>query len=685
MQTGLPMIAKELSWLAFNGRVLQEAEDETVPEIQRLHYLGIFSNNLDEFFRVRVADARRLASYGQGEQKQQYSALLESMREMLFLQHQRFSQVYLNTLKALRKHRIYLLHEQQLDEQQRAFVTQYFRQHVFPLLSPFLLDEKLTLPALNDAEIYFAIKLSLADSGVRYSIMQVPTSKMSRFVEIPQRAGAAYKNSHVYMVIDNVIRLCLDDIFMGVFDIEHAEAYTFKLTRDSELELGDGISQSLIDKVSQSLQRRKKADPVRFIYDDNMPDDLLEALKKRLNIGEFDALMPGGRYHNSKDFMYFPQVGPKSLLYPEWPAVQENIVPATNLLASIRERDICLYYPYHSFSTVVNFLKTAAVDPDVRTIHICLYRVSDDSQIVEALTNAVRNGKQVTAMVELQARFDEANNILAAERLTEAGAKVIFGVPGIKVHAKVILVSRMESGSLRYYSHVGTGNFNENSAKIYTDVSLLTYNQDIGRDMSNLFEFLQKNYLRKEYQHLWVSPYSMRPQLQQLIQQEIIHAEQGLPARITLKCNNLVDDQIISLLYQASHAGVEVRLIVRGMCAIIAGESFSKNIQAIGIVDRYLEHARIYIFHNNAEPRYFISSADIMTRNIDFRVEVTCPIYDGKAQELLDTIVETQWQDNVKARLLNAEMTNEKVRKGRKKVRSQELLHQALTDLLDSE
>lgn len=681
MTWNLPTIAKELSWLAFNGRVLQEAADTSVPEIQRLHYLGIFSNNLDEFFRVRVADARKLAAFSQGEQKLHYNQLFDDMRSILHQQHQQFSAIYLDILKNLRQHAIYLLHEKQLDEEQQAYAREYFTHHVFPLLSPFLLDDKLTLPALNDEEIYFAVKLRLADESIRYSIIQIPNSKTARFIAFPKNSSRQHKKKTIFIVLDNVIRLFLSDIFMGVFDIVSAEAYSFKLTRDSELELGDGISQSFMDKVSLSLQKRKKADPVRFIYDDKMPDDLLDALKKRLNIGVFDALMPGGRYHNSKDFMNFPHVGPKRLLYPEWPSVANPIAPAMNLFSAIRANDICLYHPYHSFSTVVNFLKTAAVDPDVQAIAICLYRVAQDSDVVEALINAVRNGKQVTAVVELQARFDEANNILAAQRLTEAGAQVIFGLQGIKVHAKVIVVSRMEADGLRYYSHVGTGNFNERTSQVYTDISLITYDQGIGRDMQHLFDFLQRNYLRKNYEHLWVSPHSMRPQMQQLIAQEISHAEQGLPASIVLKCNNLVDEQVIALLYRASEAGVKIQLIVRGMCSVIAGQTFSKNIEAISIVDRYLEHARIYKFHNAGAPRYFISSADLMTRNIDFRVEVTCPVYDARAQKLLDTIISTQWQDNVKARVLDVNMRNQKSVKGRRRMRSQEYLHHALQQL----
>ncbi|HEY9033734.1 MAG TPA: RNA degradosome polyphosphate kinase, partial [Pseudomonadales bacterium] len=444
MSEELPLIPKELSWLSFNERVLQEAADRNVPEIERLRYLGIFSNNLDEFFRVRVADVRKLAAFSKGEKKQRYNELLEDIRDKVDELHGHFTRIYLDTLRDLRKRKIYLIDEKQLDEHQDDYVARYFRKTVLPRLSPFLLDENLLLPALNDEEIYFAIRLQLCDGTVRYAIVQIPSNRLPRFVEIPQRKARRQKGSHVFIVLDNIIRHCLPDVFLGIFAIDRAEAYTFKLTRDSELELGDGISQSLVDKVSQSLQKRKKADPVRFIYDDKMPDDLLEALKKRLSIGVVDTLMPGGRYHNSKDFMDFPLIGPKYLQYPQWPPVAVNMAAADNIFEAIRQRDIAMYYPYHSFSVVVRFLKTAAIDPDVRSIHACLYRVAQDSQIVDALINASLNGKQVTVVVELQARFDEANNIRWAERLTEAGARVIFGVPGIKVHAKVLLVSRME-------------------------------------------------------------------------------------------------------------------------------------------------------------------------------------------------------------------------------------------------
>ena len=682
MSSNLPTIAKELSWLSFNERVLQEAADASVPEIQRLRYLGIYSNNMDEFFRVRVADVRRLATYSKGEAKQQFNELLEEIQQKVEHLHDEFENVYLAVLRSLAKRKIYLIDEKQLDASQAAYVDSYFKNKLFPVLSPFLLEDQLSLPPLDDGQIYFAIKLVLDDDTSRYGIVQIPTDRMNRFVEIPQRQGKNQKGSHVFIVQDNIIRHCLSDVFMGIFPVKKAEAFTFKITRDAELELDDGISQSLLDKVTKSLQKRKKADAVRFVYDETMPDDLLDALKRKLGVGHYDSLMPSGRYHNSKDFMDFPSVGPQYLQYRPLPRVEAKYKRDCSIFCAIRDKDIAIYYPYHSFSLIVNFLKTAAVDPKVQSISICLYRVAKQSQIVDALINAVRNGKTVTAVVELQARFDEQNNIEWAQRLTEAGVQVIFGVPGLKVHAKAILVTRLEKNTLRYYTHVGTGNFNEKTANLYTDISLLTYNQEIGKDMENLFRFLGRNYLRMEYQHLCVSPHSNRSNLVSMIEQETRNAKKGKRAEIIFKCNNLVDNEVIEKLYEASQAGVKVRLIIRGMCGLIPGlKMVSENIEGISIVDRYLEHPRIYIFHNNGEPRYFISSADLMTRNLDYRVEISCPVYDKDAQKLIRTIIETQWKDNVKARVLNAGMTNERSKRGKRKLRSQEVLHDKLEKL----
>ena len=673
----LPLFPKELSWLSFNERVLQEAADPKVPAIQRVRYLGIFSNNMDEFFRVRVADVRRLASFSTGAEQDRYKKLLEQIQQKVLEQQSRFDRTYLEVLAQLRRSRIYLINEEQLDGHQAEFVSEYFNRVVQPELEPVLISDEYPLPELTDASIYLAIKLE-TEGQVRFALLEVPTERLGRFIEIPPRAG---QRGIVFIVLENIIRFALPRVFHGVFPIDKAEAYTIKVTRDAELEMEEGIAQSFLDKVSSGLKRRRKADPVRFVYDAAMPEDLLQYLTKRLNLGRYDSTIPGSRYHNSKDFMGFPRVGSNSL---EFRSLPEIAVPELrqdeNIFRCLRTQDVLLYYPYHSFNHVVKLLETAALDPTVKSIKISLYRVANYSHIVDALVNAVRNHKKVTAVVELQARFDEEANIGLARRLTDGGANVIFGIPGLKVHSKLILISRMENNSLRYYTHVGTGNFNEKTANVYTDFSLLTYDQEIGTDVANVFDFIEFTYHRHRFKHLFVSPHSNRSNLMALINDEINNAKAGKPAAITIKCNNLVDDRIVGKLYEASQVGVKIKLIVRGMCSLVPGVAgVSDNIEAISVVDRFLEHPRVFIFHNKGKPLYFISSADLMTRNLDFRVEVTCPIYDPRLQEKLQTIIDLQWYDNVKSRILDAGQANIfKPRKGAV-LRSQEAIHQYLS------
>ncbi len=672
----LPYIPKELSWLSFNERVLQEAGNAKVPAIERVRYLGIFSNNMDEFFRVRVADVRRLAAFSTGSEQERYKRLLEQIQQKVIEQQRRFDHTYLDVLAQLRRSRIYLINEQQLDTHQTEFVTQYFHRIVQPELEPVLLSDEYPLPELTDASVYLAIKLE-SEQQTRFALLEVPTERLGRFIEIPARSG---QRGIVFIVLENIIRCCLPRAFHGVFPIEKAAAYTIKLTRDAELEMDEGIAQSLIDKVSSSLKRRRKADPVRFVYDAEMPEDLLQYLTKRLNLGRYDSTIPGSRYHNSKDFMNFPRVGSNSLEFkslPEIPVIelQQN----ENIFHCLRAQDVLLYYPYNSFNHVVKLLETAALDPAVKFIKISLYRVAKHSHIVDALVNSVRNHKKVTAVVELQARFDEEANIGLARRLTDGGANVIFGIPGLKVHSKLILIGRQEGNALRYYAHIGTGNFNEKTANVYTDFSLLTYDQEIGADVANVFDFIEYTYHRHRFKHLLVSPYGNRSNLVALINDEINHAKAGEPAFITIKCNNLVDERITAKLYEASQAGVKIKLIVRGMCSLIPGiEGISENIEAISIVDRFLEHPRVFIFHNKGRPLYFISSADLMTRNLDFRVEVTCPIYDPKLQQRIQTIIDLQWHDNVKARTLDAEQNNQLRSRRGNIVRSQEAIYEYL-------
>lgn len=665
---------RELSWLSFNARVLQEAADETVPEIQRLRFLGIFSNNLDEFFRVRVAEVRRLISVSSGSTRQQAKDLLSAIQDRVFESQKEFEKVYHEVMEALQRRRIYMINERQLEPNQAEYVQAFFSSTVLPELDPVLFYEGQPIPALNDESLYLAIDM-LSEGKHTYALVEVPTDRMNRFVEIPRRKG---KSGRVFIALDNVIRFCLPQMFRGILPIEEASAFCFKFSRDAEIELDAGITESLIEKMASSLKQRQRADPVRFVYDDEMPKRLLDFLITRFDLGKYDSLIPGGRYHNSKDFMDFPRVGPRYLeLQPMEPVRIPSLDDSRSIFAEIRERDILLYYPYHPFDYIIDLLKTAALDPQVETIKICLYRVARESRVVDALVNAVANGKRVRAVVELAARFDESANIRWAQKLTEGGIEVIFGIPGLKVHSKLLLIERREDKGLAYYSHIGTGNFNEKTAQLYTDFTLLTYDQVIGEDVAKVFDFLKFTYKRPDYRRLFVSPHATRPALIDLIDREIGHAQAGRRAALTLKCNNLVDKQLSLKLYEASAAGVEIRLIVRGMCSLLPGvKGTSENIKAISIVDRYLEHPRVYVFYNDGDPLYLLGSADLMTRNLDYRVEVLCPVQDPAAKTTLQDILDQQWHDNERARILDYAQRNVMVKRRKKaaSIRSQETI-----------
>lgn len=647
---------RELSWLSFNARVLQEAQDKEVPLIQRVRYLGIFSNNLDEFFRVRVAEVRRLISLSSGKRHQRAEKLLAAIQYRVLLLQQDFEVIYAKLLRELARKGVYLINETQLQDDQLAFVEAFFHSKVLPELEPILLRDDQPIPNLADESLYLAVDIDTT-SGPQYALLEVPTNRLGRFIEIPGREGG---KGRVFIVLDNIIRACLPQVFRGVFEIEAVSAYCFKFSRDAELEIDASINESLITKMTSGLKQRRRADAVRFVFDEQIPKRMLDYLRKRFGFGRYDSMIPGARYHNSKDFMSFPNAGSKYLEFKPLPTIPvDRLDTEGSIFTAIREQDVFLYYPYHAFDYLLDVLKTAALDPNVVAIRICLYRVAKNSRVVDALVNAKDNGKAVQVVVELAARFDEQANIAWAQRLTDAGIEVIFGIPGLKVHSKLFLIERRESQKLCYYSHIGTGNFNENTARLYTDFSLLTFDQSIGRDVAKVFDFLKYNYRRPEYEQLLVSPHSSRPGLMAMIDREIKHARDGYRAEIILKCNNIVDPQFSSKLYEVSQAGVEIRLIVRGMCSLTPGvPGLSENIQAISIVDRYLEHARVYVFHNRGRPDYYFGSADLMTRNIDFRVEVLCPLRDPEAQKTVQDILDQQWHDNVKARRINAEQDN---------------------------
>jgi len=671
---------KELSWLSFNERVLQEASNPKVPLIQRVRYLGITSNNTDEFYRVRVADVSRLAAFSRdAKQKEIYRKLLTDIQDKSRDLQNQYEAAYELVLRDLRKAKIYLVRESQLDENQAQKVSDIFREQVLPELSPMLIDKDHLLPEIQDGCIYLGVKIVNTDDGISYALLNIPSDRVPRFIKIPQLAG---RRGHVFIVLENIIRHNLSQAFRGIFDIKTIEAYSFKVTRDAELELGEGIDQSLINRLAKSIKKRKQADAERFVYDADMPEDLLSLLRKGLGLTKYDSDMSGGRYQNSKDFMDFPNVGPAYLQFKSMSQLPQTLIEDTagSIFEDIRNKDILLYYPYHSFDVVIDLLKTAAIDPQVKSISICLYRAASKSKVMDALINAKHNHKKVNVVVELHARFDEEANIAWARELTAERVNVTFGVPGLKVHSKLILIERQEKGSLKYYTHVGTGNFNEKTANLYTDFSLLTYDQIIGKDVAKVFDFISYNYRTYKFAKIAASPRNNRSHLTGLIQTEIENAMAGIPAMIDIKCNNLVDADIIHDLYRASDAGVRIRIICRGMFSMIAGQAgLSDNIEAISIVNRFLEHARVYIFYNGGKPGYYISSADLMTRNLDHRVEVTAPVEDPDLQQQIQDIFDIQWCDNVKARVLDKLQTNKfrQTHRG-EKVCSQEAIHRYL-------
>ena len=664
-------IPKEISWLSFNERVLQEADNKEVPLIERFKFLGIYSNNLDEYFRVRVATLKRLAQFGaRSKAILGYStkATLKKIQEIVLSQNTRFEKIYSGLIQELDKHNIHIINERQLNQEQTEFVQKYFHKEVRTRLMPFLIEKDTELPNLTDDAIYLAIYLVKKETQKkRFALLEIPTHVLPRFIVLPEKGEDKY-----LMFIDDIIRYGLKEIFF-IFDFDEFSAYTIKLTKDAELEIVDDISESYIDKLSRSLQQRKWGTPVRFIYDRKMPEELLKILTKKLSFGPDDVIIPADRYHNFKDFMNFPNLGRKKFYYePLVPVPHRDIQPLKSILSAIKKKDIMLFFPYHPFDHFIDLLREASIDPYVTSIQITLYRLARNSSVINALLNAVRNGKNVTTVVELQARFDEEANILWGNKLMEEGVKVIYGVPGLKVHSKLCLITRVKNEVTQRYAAIGTGNFNEDTAKVYTDHLLLTTNKKITNEVFKAFNFFNVNYKKDNFYHLVLSPFSLRNKIILLIENEIKNAKAGKKAYIYLKLNNLTDNEIINHLYEASKANVTIRLIIRGMISLVPGlKDISENIMAIGIVDRFLEHTRFMIFCNGGNEECFITSADLMTRNIEHRIEVTCPIFDKSIKNEIRKIFEIQWTDNVKARIFDENQSNKFVRPGKDIIQSQ--------------
>jgi polyphosphate kinase len=664
-------IPKEISWLSFNERVLQESENKEVPLIERFKFLGIYSNNLDEYFRVRVATLRRLSLYGSKSKNilgYNPKATLKRIQEIVLEQNTKFEKNYTKLLKELANHKIYIINEKQLDHEQVEFVVNYFHKEVRNRLMPFMIEKDSDLPNLTDDAIYLAVYLAKKDSPKkRYALLEVPTGILPRFIQLPGK-----KDEKFLIFLDDIIRFGLKDIFF-IFDFDEISAYTVKLTKDAELEITDDISESYIDKLSKSLQQRKKGTPVRFIYDRCIPQDLLKIITRKLNIGSDDVVIPSNRYHNFKDFMKFPSLGIKEFYNNELiPVPHRDINQGKSILSMIKKKDIMLYFPYHPFDHFIDMLREASIDPSVISIQITLYRLARNSSVINALMNAVRNGKEVTTVVELQARFDEEANINWGNKLLDEGVKVIYGVPGLKVHSKLCLITRIKGDITERYAAVGTGNFNEDTARIYTDHLLLTTNKKITNEVFKAFNFFSVNYKKDNFYHLVLSPFFLRNKITLMIENEIKNALEGKKAYINLKLNNLTDNEIIGQLYEASCAGVKIKIIARGMLSLVPGiKKLSENIKAIGIVDRYLEHSRLLIFCNGGNEEIFISSADLMPRNLDHRIEVTCPIFDKNIRTEIRKIFDIQWKDNVKARIFDENQSNEFVKTGKERIQSQ--------------
>ena len=669
-------IEREKSWLAFNARVLQEAADETVPLLDRLRFLGIFSNNLDEFFRVRYAAIRRLSLSGISGQKALGGStahqLLNEITAIVIAQQEESLQVLRIIEKKLEAERIFIVNEKQLSPEQEAYVKDFFIQTVSPALVTIILNDLAEFPLLKDTSGYLAVKLVLNSASptnmlqrvsrrkeVRYAVIEIPKT-INRFVVLPQSNGKDY-----VILLDDVIRFNLSSIF-NIFDYYSVTAHMIKITRDAQLEMDSDLSKSMLEKIANSMKDRRIGEPVRFVDDQEIGKATLKFFLSKIHLDSTDSLIPGGRYHNRRDYMDFPNLGRYDLLYKKnEPLPVPGLSLEGSILEKISTRDYLMHAPYQSFSYLIKFLREAALDPKVVSIKITLYRLAKNSQIISSLINAAKNGKKVTVQIELQARFDEASNISYSEKMQMEGIQLIFGIKGLKVHSKICVIERIEQQKIKRYGLISTGNFNESTAKIYTDVTLFTSHQKILKDIDKIFDFFDVNFRIHRFKHLIVSPHYTRSRFYKLIEREIMHTKLGHHGMIHLKMNSLSDFDMVDKLYEASRAGVKIKLQVRGICSLIPGvPGMSDNIEAISIVDNYLEHTRVYIFGNNGDPEVFISSADFMTRNLDTRVEVACPIYDPAIKQELIDVFDMGWKGNVKARFHSQLLDNKYRQKG---------------------
>jgi polyphosphate kinase len=678
-------VQRDISWLSFNARVLQEANDPTVPISQRIRFLGIFSNNMDEFFRVRVATLKRMAELGTTKSRLNVhmedgvSEVLIDLLHVVLKQQSEFDRIWANIQAELKKNKIFIKNDQQLTRDQKQFVIDYFEKEVRSNIIPLMIESLPELPYLRDKSIYLGVVMQKKNSAYKqqYALIEIPSKTLGRFVQLPTTKG----ETHI-ILLEDIVRVNLPYIF-SYFGYDHFEAHIFKVTKDAELDLDNDISTSLVEKMQKGLKKRRKGKPVRFVYDKEMNSGLLLYLTKKLKLNSKSSIIPGGRIHNFKHFMDFPDV---------FPATKRRMaaIPHPDLNSAIRvtdvidKKDVLLHFPYHSFNAIIDLLREAAIDPDVKSIKITAYRLASESKVINSLVNAARNGKKVEVMLELKARFDEEANLEWKTVLEEEGVKVILGIPNMKVHAKICIINKRVQNKTVQYGFVSTGNLNEKTANFYGDHCLLTSNRAIMADINRIFYYLENPVSHtgalEECKTLLVSPVGMRKKITQLVENEIKEARKGFPATITLKLNSLSDVTLVEKLNQAAAAGVEVNLIIRG---IYSAKKHTKKKQvsphAISIVDEYLEHARVLVFHNAGNVLVYISSADWMVRNLDHRVEAACPVIDNDLKKELLEILKIQLSDNVKARILDPEFINNYVSSpDKKKTRSQQEIYNYL-------
>ena len=660
---------REISWLDFNARVLQEAEDSNVPLIERIRFIGIFSNNLDEFYKVRYATVKRIALSAK-KQKKLYKGLnaidllKEITKKTISLQNR--STNALNTIiDKLKSENIFFVDEKTIPKQFVNYINEFFVEKIQPQLEIVVLDEKSKFPNLTDSSSFLTIKIISKSFDNKYALIKIPT-QLDRFLVLNET------NFKYVILIDDIIRYHLNEIF-EIFSPKKINANMIKISRDAELDFAYDISKSYLEKISLSIKNRSTGEPVRFVYDDQIKKETLDFLLDKLNFdNNTDSIIPGGKYHNRRDYMSFPSMNQNKLTYEKLkPLDLYNFDLSKNIFDILKERDYLLHTPFHKFSYILRFLSEASIDPSVTKISITIYRLSKLSSVANALINAAKNGKEVTVQIELQARFDEKANIKYAKLLEEQGVKLIFGIQNLKVHAKICVIERKTPKGLEKYGFISTGNFNESTAKIYTDFTLFTYNKKILNDISKIFKFFNANYKNFKYEQLKLSPFDTQSFFTKMIKREIKNVKKGLPASIKIKLNSLTSYAMVEELYKASKEGVKIKMIIRGICCLIPENE--KNIEVISVVDRFLEHTRFFIFNNNGKNETYISSADWMTRNLDNRVEVTCPILDKSIKDEINDIFNIYWSDNIKSRRINTQIPNQYKSnpKSKKGIRSQ--------------